>query len=341
MTIRTLVAIGALASMTVLACPMTAESAPGRPSAREASAPQADALFVEGKKLFDARKFSEACEKLAASERLSPTVRSLALLAACHEEQGRLATAFAEHLGAAERAGKLRDGREPAVRKRAAALKPSIPVLLIAVPRPTPGLTITQNGKAVEVDVVTEIYVDPGPVEIVAQAPGKKAWRTQVTAAPKERTSVRVPQLAAEESEPLPAPKPVPRRAPPVALPSGPPAVHVVGVIAGGFGLAALALGSGFGIAAIQANAVAKRDDGCNAKNLCTEASAQLREFVLFNANVATGLLALGAVVVAGGVTLLLIPKRPPPQASSRARPLRVTATGDPRGVGVMVSGSF
>src|SRR5262245_9529459 len=73
---------------------------PPAPSTTE----RADALFKEGKSLFEAGNFAEACGRFAESDALDPTVSTLGLLAGCHEQQGRLATAWKEYLETAKRA---------------------------------------------------------------------------------------------------------------------------------------------------------------------------------------------------------------------------------------------
>ncbi|MCC6559021.1 MAG: hypothetical protein IT372_39360, partial [Polyangiaceae bacterium] len=54
---------------------------------------RAEALFQEGKRLLEEGRVAEACARLAASEAIDPTVGTLGLLAACHEQEGRIATA--------------------------------------------------------------------------------------------------------------------------------------------------------------------------------------------------------------------------------------------------------
>lgn len=57
-------------------------------SAQSANAAQAEALFVEGKKLLDQKQYDRACPKLEASHRLDPATSTLLALAFCHEQQG-------------------------------------------------------------------------------------------------------------------------------------------------------------------------------------------------------------------------------------------------------------
>jgi hypothetical protein len=336
--IRIVVATFVLAATACFGEAAIAAGAPAAVPKKEALSPEAEALFVEGRKLFDARKFAEACDKLAESHKLSPSVKALGLLGACHEEQGRIATAYGEYLDTAERARKLGDSREAFARKRAAALKATLPVVHIEVTSPAPGLAITQNGKVVSEGALEESYVDPGPVEIVAKAPGKKEWRTEVTAAPKARISVMIPELAPEVSEPDPATLTAPTSA---SVSARMPGMRLAGFITGGAGLALVALGSGIGLAAIGQTKASKADGHCDKDNYCDLKGTELRNDARSKANAATAFFVVGSAAVVTGAVLLLLPSRESKSRAPAARSLRVTVSGDKGGGGVTVLGSF
>src|SRR5579883_326916 len=55
----------------------------------------AEALFNEGKRLMNERKFGEACPKFLASQKLDPGVGTQLNLAVCYEANGQTASAWA------------------------------------------------------------------------------------------------------------------------------------------------------------------------------------------------------------------------------------------------------
>src|SRR4051794_5866656 len=102
--------------------PAQAPSAPA-PSGRNIAA--AEVLFDEAVALAETRKYAEACEKFAASERLDHAMNTLFNLGDCYERVGRLASAWealTRVVDEARQAGK--DALKDDAQRRAEALKP-------------------------------------------------------------------------------------------------------------------------------------------------------------------------------------------------------------------------
>ena len=191
----------------------------------------AQVLFEQGRHLVEAGKFSEACPKLAESERLDPGIGTLLWLADCYENAGQTASAWAAFKEAAGTAALRHDKREHIARERAAALQPKLSLLNIIVPEQAqlPGLQVGRD----ELTVGTTEWgiafpLDPGMHTVHAKAPGHRPWSTEVKLeSDSALVSVTVPLLENESapapSAPSPPPPAAPSPAPPAALPAAPP----------------------------------------------------------------------------------------------------------------------
>jgi len=146
----------------------------------------AEQMFREGQQLLRQGRISEACEKLAASQRLDPAIGTLMNLAYCHELEGKTASAWSEYADAAAQSARAEEPqRERFAREHAAALEPSLSKMRIEVPRDVAGLEVRLDGTPLPVaSIGPEVPVDPGEHTLEASAPAKKAWRQPLHVAP-------------------------------------------------------------------------------------------------------------------------------------------------------------
>jgi hypothetical protein len=168
----------------------------------EAQPPRGDApgLFQRGRELYDKKRFDEACELLAQSDRMEPAVGTLGLLASCEEERGRLAAAFRAYVETAERAKLAKDPREAFARERAGTLRERVGFLIVRTKGSEPGLEVTCQGQRLRIGEL--VAFDPGRHSVAARAPGKREAVMSVTVGVRQTVEVSVPELAAEGSAP-------------------------------------------------------------------------------------------------------------------------------------------
>ena len=197
---------------------MTAQPAPA-PAGRPADA-EAQTLFDTATKLMAAGNIQEACKAFDASEKLTPTLNTLLNAAACHDQNGELATAWGmfveaerETLGAADEESQKMNALAAELAKR---IEPRLSKLTIEVPDASRigGLEIRRGANVIEDGAWNvALPVDGGVYTISAQASGYERWTTTIVVAPEHDTkSVQVPPLSSRS-----------RRAPMVPLVKGPP----------------------------------------------------------------------------------------------------------------------
>jgi hypothetical protein len=278
----------------------------------QAGSSEAEKLFYDGRKLLESQEYDDACEKLEQSQKLDPGLGTLALLAYCHEMQGRTATAYAEYseaVGWAEREGDAE--RQRAIEQQRDRLKARLSTLRVLVPQPVEGLEVHRAGQKVPREQWgVPVPIDPGTVVVEASAPGYRSWTGNVSVGSEgERADVSVPELVPEE-ETSEATKPGLKLDPPV-------------LIAFGVGAVGLGVGTFFGL-----RAKSLKDDsddaGCDSSSVCTQEGYDLRNDARSSARVANIAFGIGLAGAAAGVVLLLTRKdaeKPAPAAALRIVP--------------------
>lgn len=277
----------ALASL-VFASLCTAASA-------KADAATAELLFREGRRLLDEGDLEHACEKLAESQAQEASSGTLINLALCHEKQDKLATAWAEYIAAARLANaQKRADRAETANLKTTELEPRLGRLVIRADA-TPGLVVLRGSERVGAGAYgTAVPVDAGNYTLDATAPGYQRWTAEVTVADGKTTELRIPPL---ERDLTTAPS-KPAEIPLITAPQPPPEAArstLPGWIAGGGGVVALGLGTGFGIAALSSYASA--DEACKSHVNCSDASLAARDRATTQAWVAN--IGIGAGIAA------------------------------------------
>ncbi len=284
----------------------------------------AEMLYRQGRQLMAEGKVAEACPKFAESYRLDAATGTLLNLAACHEAERKLATAWLEYgeaIGLARR--DRRDDRIRFAQERLAAIEPKLSHLTVVVApeAETPELEIRVDSVAVRRAAWgVPAPVDPGSHTVEASAAGRKRWSKDV-AITEDATNVTVPVPLLELTEQVPlvrAPvEPTPAM-PPVEQPARPTPTSVY--VAGGLtlALAAGAVSTGVVYAARRSDYMASGRDADR---------DVARTWGLVNLPLTAGAL------VGAGVTTYLFLTRP---ASTRVAPWLGASSG-----GVVLEGSL
>lgn len=317
-----------------------------RPSAGDAAAAQS--LFYEARTLMQQQRYTEACAKLEESDRLDHGIGTQFNLADCHEHVGKVATAWAGFLDVAAQAKVAsQPERERVAKKRAQALEPRLPKLVIEVPESVRGLEVRRDGVLVgSAQWNTALPIDPGPHKIVASAPGKQPWEASVTTAEGKSAKVAIPRtlpdMVATTAATVP---PEPRAAEPASFSptyrddsegDRGSAQRTAGWLIGGAGLAALAVGGAFGIASMQARSESR--DHCRG-DACDPNGVALRDDAIQRGNIATVVSISGGAAVLGGLLLVLTS----PRGTDRTRGAAIQAVPNvaTSGGGLLLQGRF
>jgi len=292
----------------------------------------AQALFDEARQLMEAKRYPEACPKLAESQRLDPGGGTLLNLAVCHEKEGKVASAQAEFNDALSLA--IRDGRkerQDLARERLAVIDAKVPRVSVTV---APEADV--EGLEVKLDGLVLRRAAWG---VEATAPGARTWRIDVPVEMAERKTVRVPAF---QGGAAPTAGPVVVTPPPPTTTSPPPFVpepqlekpRMNPLFYGAIGVAVVGgvLAAVTGELALSANSTAK--DGCNFdRNYCKDqTSIDAANRARTMAWVSTGALAVGVV---GAIGILLIPP------TRIASPVKVGFSPAPGGGALDLRGTF
>jgi hypothetical protein len=289
-----------------------------------------------------AKKFAEACPKLAESQRLDPATGTLLNLAVCHEAEGRTATAWVEFNDALADARKeKRAERVKLAQDHVSKLEQRLTRLTVSVPPDArvPGLAVTRNGVAIpEAAWGTPVPVDPGLQSIKAQAPGKKPWENRLNLGDAETRNVNVPTLetdpntrTAKPEGDKPAPAPTDSR-------EGTGNRRTIGYVVGGAGVVLLAVGGYFGLRTLSKKS--DSDAHCPG-NVCDAQGVSSSDDAHRAANVANVGVGLGLVAAGVGTWLVLTSTTTSDAPPASAGKLRLMPTAGPRGGALSLTGAF
>ena len=260
----------------------------------------AQSLFDEARTLVQKGDLARACPMFAESQRLDPGGGTLLNLAVCHEQEGKVATAWQELNHALSVA--MRDGRkdrEQTAREHLEAVTPRLPKLTLVPPQEDiAGLHVEIDGASLGPAALgVPVPLDPGSHRADAGAPGRTSWSWAGTLAEGERLELPIPALAIVRPDLVsPAPAPVPA---PIAVQKK--TLSAASYAAGGVAVGALLGAAVTGLIALDRQSAYKRlcvtDRAYCPDPAGKEAASSARTFAwISTAALATG---IGAAVVA------------------------------------------
>lgn len=146
----------------------------------------AQLLFEQGRALLEVGNVEEACPKLEQSVRLEVATGALLALAMCHEQAGKLATAWAEYESVVKRAAAAGQAeREQWARERVNTLRPLLSTLNIQIAAElarVPGLQVWRDESLVAPQWWNvAVPLDGGTYRLKVTAPAHEPWEVTVT----------------------------------------------------------------------------------------------------------------------------------------------------------------
>jgi hypothetical protein len=323
-----------------------------RGAATFAAAPQqkqAQALVKQGKQLMEARQYARACSLFAESQNLAPLPSTLLQLALCHEQEGKIATAYGEFNTVVSQS-RAADPSGKTARQHADALSAKLPRLTIKVPFgwDAKNLSVTLDGQPVGATAWNvPNSVDPGPHKVTATAKGQPSWtKTIVVTGPGDERTVEVlgalpKELSPEESrakeKQLENPFDGEAQAKPEEDSPGPrKPVAGIALLSAGIGVTSLGLYFGYQAITLREDSNLRCRQGCNQEGVDLNNRAKTNAW-LSNISVGLGL----AGVAVGAYILLRAPDEAPAKEPATQTTLRVVPRVTANGADVVVGGAW
>ena len=329
-----------------------------RPAAAQDLA-AAEALFDKGIKEMEAGRFDAACPALAESQRLDPRPGTLFALADCQDRAGKIASAAALYndylrlVAQMTQASKLRhNDRVQVATARRAALAPEVPELTLVLPESAPkDVVITRDGTSfTATSLGIALPLDPGEHLVTTRVGDGPLVEQRITLGRGEKKTVTlevklpgpapaaVPAPSAPPSRPAAAPPPPRTHAPPpigADADSGMSGRRIGALVAGGIGVAGLALGGVTGAMALSKRSVIRAH--CEGA-VCDAEGKAAADAIQLPGTLSTIGFGVGAASVAAGLILWLTEPRGPEVGEAKPK-LRAMVDAGPAGAALGVKG--
>jgi hypothetical protein len=307
--------------VVVLSTLATGLPLPARADEPPRDAAAADRHFELARSAFKSGDLETACREFGESQRLDPAAGTLLNLSECEERLGRTGSAW-RHVKEAVASLKPDDDRLPMARDWLARLEGTAPRLTVRLARGAPKETTAScDGRALDSAAFgTPEPLDPGEHVIRVEAPGRSPATVRVSLAAGGSATVDLepgppsePPAATDTATATTAP-PEPSRWSPLTT---------VGLVTGAAGLVLVAVGGGVGLAAHSDMSDSKTGHCGDAikqadPNRCDATGLDLRRSARQEADLASVLVVVGGVALAGGAILALTSWPRAPRGAAR-----------------------
>ncbi|MBK8254139.1 MAG: hypothetical protein IPK82_15915 [Polyangiaceae bacterium] len=170
--------------------------------------PIAQALFQDGRDLVDKGNWDAGCTKFEASMLLYPAASTLLNIARCHEHKQKLATAWSAYkrvqvLNRETVGDERRRAIDEVVAAEITRLTPRLPKIKLTMKNEVAGISLKQDGEVLPAAVIgTEVPIDVGEHEIIADAPGMKPFRMRFEAKESSVREIAIELIAEGAADP-------------------------------------------------------------------------------------------------------------------------------------------
>ena len=293
---------------------------------------KSDEAFEKGRAALAAGDYVGACaafEESRQAEAAPPTVLNLGI---CHEKQGKYIEAVEYYRNAALAFGKG-VGRADAERRADEAERKVALLLVKRSPNLPEGARVGVNGRQLkDSELEKPLRIDPGPTELSIDADGFERNVMPVRAESGLQTEVFAVQGARLSTKTVVK----------TEVRGGVSPLRTVGFVAAGVGLAAALVGGITGGLALGRAGIYR--DACDRRqtpNVCTERGYDSAQSLKTLAPLSTITLIAGGVLVAAGVTLILVAPKNGTAEAPRVGQLQFTPSVGPRVAGGTLSYTF
>lgn len=291
----------------------------------------AESLFQDARSLMKQGKYADACPKLAESFRLDPAGGAMINWADCEQHLGKWATALTYYRKARTMAVQAkRDDRVQICDAQIPILEKKVGHVVVNVGAPANGMVVTLDGVELGQPAWgSAMMIDPGAHAIEATAPGKTAFRADVTIGDGPETkTVDVPPLADAPADATSASA----NATTVSTTSS--SKRTAGWIVGGLGVAALGVGTYF---LIHGNSLKNQvNDDPHAPDVHDKVSSQHTAITIAEIGLGVGIAALGTAA-----WLIATSPSAPSDATKASAAVHVTPLVGATGGGFVVGGAW